>query len=338
MFEDLIRTLENLNGRLVSVSIPADADGYLDRACPSEVCLFEFKIHEDDWRGKVRDEEVFCPFCRHSAPSDKWWTEAQIEHAQQAALGEVTGEINEAMRRDADHWNRRQPRNSFLRITMSVDHKPRHIALPPSAAEPMELKITCPECNCRYAVIGAAYFCPACGHNSVDRDFVRSMESLLASLDAIAHVRQAIEDRDVAENTIRAIIESCLVNAVMAFQRYVEAVYLRKPGAAVPRRNVFQNLNNGSDLWRQACGHDFEHYLGAGKLADLHRYFQQRHLLAHKDGLVDADYIEHSGDSSYIEGQRIVVKEEGVRQCLALVEELARGLEADVLDTDVRGE
>jgi hypothetical protein len=131
------------------------------------------------------------------------------------------------------------------------------------------------------------------------------MESLLASLDAIAHVRQAIEDRDVAENTIRAIIESCLVNAVMAFQ---------------------------------ACGHDFEHYLGAGKLADLHRYFQQRHLLAHKDGLVDADYIQRSGDSSYIEGQRIVVKEEGVRQCLALVEELARGLEADVLDMDARDE
>ena len=106
MFEDLIRTLENLDGRKVSVEIPADPEGYFDRACPSESCLFEFKIHEDDWKDKVRDEEVFCPFCRHGAPSDQWWTERQLEHARQAAFGQVKGDINQAMRRDADRWNR----------------------------------------------------------------------------------------------------------------------------------------------------------------------------------------------------------------------------------------
>lgn len=338
MFEDLIRALKNLDGRQVSVTMPADVDGYFDRACPSEACLFEFKIHEDDWRDKVRDEEVFCPFCRHDAPSDQWWTEAQIKHAKQAAFEEVSGEINAAMKNDADRWNRGQSRNNFLRITMSVDNKPRHIALPPAAAEPMELKITCPACSCRYAVIGAAYFCPACGHNSVERDFVRSMKTQVASLDAIAHVRNAIEDRDVAENTIRIIVESGLVNAVMAFQRYAEALYLRKPGTPAPRRNAFQNLGAGGDVWRQAYGRDFEHYLGADKLADLNRYFQQRHLLAHKDGLVDADYIQRSADTFYTEGQRIVVKEECVRQCLALVEELARSLERDASDGSTGGE
>lgn len=137
MFEDLIRALKNLDGLQVSVTMPADVDGYFDRACPSEACLFEFKIHEDDWRDKVRDEEVFCPFCRHDAPSDQWWTEAQIKHAKQAAFEEVSGEINAAMKNDADRWNRGQSRNNFLRITMSVDNKPRHIALPPAAAEPM---------------------------------------------------------------------------------------------------------------------------------------------------------------------------------------------------------
>lgn len=328
MFEDLIRALEHLGGRQVSVSMPADADGYFDRACPSESCLFEFKIHGDDWRDGVRDGDVFCPFCRHSAPSDQWWTETQIKHARQAVIGEVASEINVAMKRDADRWNSRQPRSSFLRMTISVDNKPRHIALPPAAAEPMELKIACPACNCRYAVIGAAYFCPACGHNSVERDFARSITTQIASLDAIAHVRKAIEDRDVAENTIRTIIESGLLNAVTAFQRYGEALYLRKFGAPTLRRNAFQSLNAASDFWRQAYGRDFEHYLGANKIAALNRYFQQRHLLAHKEGLVDADYIQRSCDTSYTVGQRIVVKEDGVRQCLALVEELARSLEA----------
>lgn len=338
MFEDLIRALESLDGRKVSVSIPADAEGYFDRACPSDTCLFEFKIHEDDWKDKVRDEEVFCPFCRHAASSDEWWTETQIEHARQSAMNQVTGDINQAMRRDADRWNRRQPRNSFIRITMSVDNKPRHIALPPSAAEPMEMEVNCPACECRYAVIGAAYFCPACGHNSVERDFQRSIQTQLASLDAIIHVRQAIEERDIAENTIRTIVESGLLNAVTAFQRYVEALYVRKPGVPGPRRNAFQNLSVGSGLWQQAYGRNFEEHLGADNLADLNRYFQQRHLLAHKDGLVDADYVQRSGDPSYTEGQRIVVKEAGVRQCLALVEKLARALEADASEGSDSGE
>jgi hypothetical protein len=214
-----------------------------------------------------------------------------------------------------------------MRITMSVDNKPKHIALPRAAAEPMEMKVACPACACRYAVIGAAYFCPACGHNSVERDFQRSIERQLASLDAIIHVRQAIKDRDVAENTIRTIVESGLLNAVTSFQRYAEALYLRKPGMPAPRRNAFQNLAVGSELWQQAYGRNFEDHLGAANLAELNRYFQQRHLLAHKDALVDADYTQRSGDGAYTEGQRIVIKEAGARKCLLLVAQLARALE-----------
>ena len=69
MFEDLIRGLRQLETpRTIRLSLPADEEGYFDRECPALECLFEFKIHEDDWREKVRDEEVFCPFCGHTAP------------------------------------------------------------------------------------------------------------------------------------------------------------------------------------------------------------------------------------------------------------------------------
>ncbi|MYI21088.1 MAG: hypothetical protein F4121_13745, partial [Acidimicrobiia bacterium] len=75
MFEELERELRALDGtHKIEVDIPADDEGYIDRECPSFECLFAFKIHEDDWRGIVRDEEVFCPFCAHTADSDKWWT------------------------------------------------------------------------------------------------------------------------------------------------------------------------------------------------------------------------------------------------------------------------
>ena len=61
------------------------------------------------------------------------------------------------MRRDALQWNRRQPRNGLVRVTMKVNSKPFHVPLP-LAAEVMQLKVTCPSCECRYAVIGAAFF------------------------------------------------------------------------------------------------------------------------------------------------------------------------------------
>lgn len=59
-------SLENLS---IKVSIPADEDEYLDRECPDEVCKATFKVLVSDWKDKVRDKEVFCPVCGHTAES-----------------------------------------------------------------------------------------------------------------------------------------------------------------------------------------------------------------------------------------------------------------------------
>lgn len=40
MFDKLIRELENLNNKKISVPINADAEGYIDKECPGEECLF----------------------------------------------------------------------------------------------------------------------------------------------------------------------------------------------------------------------------------------------------------------------------------------------------------
>ena len=59
MFEELIRELGRMHGtQKISVSLPTDSEGYFDRECPSPECQCQFKVHEDDWRDKVRDEEV----------------------------------------------------------------------------------------------------------------------------------------------------------------------------------------------------------------------------------------------------------------------------------------
>jgi hypothetical protein len=108
-----------------------------------------------------------------------------------------------------------------------------------------------------------------------------------------------------------------------------EALITRPPAPPKARRNVFQNLSEGGAVWKTAFGHGYEAHLSGAQLNRLNRYFQQRHLLAHREVLVDADYIAKTGDQTYREGQRLVIREAAARQCLALVEKLAEGLAKD---------
>jgi hypothetical protein len=331
MFEETVRALRRLGGQTeVAVPIDDDEDGYLDRECPSEECLFHFKVVTADWIDKVQDEAVFCPNCGHTAPSGNWWTQEQIAHAREAVFAQIKGAVKGALNKDAVRWNRSQPRNNFISMTMKVDSRPQHVPLPPAAAEPMRLKIACPACDCRYAVIGAAYFCPACGHNSADQQFDLTIAGIRQSLAAVGAVRAAISDRDTAESTVRLIVESGLQHVVTAFQRCAEALYAGLPASTEARRNAFQSLGEGDLLWKEATGRTYADHLSEEQFAVLRRAFQQRHLLAHTQGIVDQDYITKSGDVRYRPGQRIVVRAEAVQEALTLIVQLVAGMLADV--------
>lgn len=82
MFEELLKTLKSLESRTVSVPIEVDAKGYMDRQCPAKACEFLFKVNEVDWKNIFKDEAVWCPMCRHEAPSNQWYSIAQVEHAK----------------------------------------------------------------------------------------------------------------------------------------------------------------------------------------------------------------------------------------------------------------
>lgn len=333
MFDELQRTLRRLEGEhRVSIEIPSDDDGYLDRECPSPDCQFIFKINDDDWKDKVNDEMVFCPFCGHIADSNSWWTQDQIQQAKDVALDGVKDRLNRAMVRDAEKFNRRQPRGGLVNMKMEVRNRSR----PPIRkiySETMQLKIECPQCSCRYAVVGGAYFCPACGNNSAPQLFTLTLDALERTLSAIPILQSAVEDPDIAASTIRNLVEGSLQNSVTAFQRFAEALYeaVRAQDSELPkpRRNAFQNLSEGSELWQLASGKGYESCLSDSERVELHRCFQQRHLLAHRQGIVDQDYISRSGDTSYRVGQRLVVNEATASRCVELVRRLGDGMLAE---------
>ncbi|MBY3087988.1 hypothetical protein HFO63_25135 [Rhizobium laguerreae] len=325
MFKNLQEEMRRLAARqTISVPLESDAEGYFDKECPDENCLFQFKIYEQDWKDIVRDEDVFCPSCRHCAPAKSWYTTQQVAEAREYALNSVKAGINRSMRADAAASKRRQNRNSFVSITLEARGGHDVALLPVSAAAPMRLKTKCEKCQCRYSYVGAAFFCPSCGENSASHTFEQTLTTIRAAAQVGDTLRGTL-DADQAETIARSLLEKGMQDTVMSFQRLCEQLYDR-PEWPKARRNAFQNLDAGSELWGQALGVRYDQLLTATEMSSAVRYFQQRHLLAHQQGIVDADYVSRSGDGTYAPGQRLIIKPAAVLNFVDIIEKLGREL------------
>jgi len=329
MFDRTLRELRKFeHGVRIPVSLPLDEKGYFDRQCPAELCGASFKVLFEDWRNLVRDEIVYCPICRYEAISTEWNTEEQIQYIKKVGLNYATRAIGSALSQDAQSFNRQQPKKGFVQMTMSFKPGTHIVIMPIGAAEAMEQSFVCESCGCRYASVGAALFCPACGYNSAITTFDNSVETVLKTIYSVEEIRAVVRksfDADTAEDSARQIIESNFCKLVSSFERFAEATFALLPNAAQfnLRKNVFQNLGESSKLWYQATGKGYEDMLNPDELADLNRLFQQRHLLTHKEGIVDKEYINKTNDKTYSVGQRLITRETSVRQLADLIVKLA---------------
>ena len=322
----------------IQVSIPLDDDGYLDRECPHSECESQFKILADDWSEKVRDEEVFCPICGHTAESDQWLTQEQVEHVQNVGMREVQKALGNAMKDWSRDFNRKAPKKGFITMSMKYKSSPLPVVMPIDAAELMQQRYDCEKCSCRYAAVGAAFFCPSCGHNSARSAFKTSIETIRKSVDKLPEIYKTLEDslgKDAAANTSRHMLEGNLVKIVASFQRFAEATFQSLPSAVNVKlkRNVFQRLDDSSELWRDAIGKGYEDMLTQNELGQLHRLFQQRHILEHQDGVVDDRYIDKTDDRSYVSGQRLVIKPDYISSCCDIVTRLAQSINTLIIQS-----
>ena len=325
MFEDLTKALERMKS--VSVPIESDEKGYIDKQCPSEECEFLFKVNEEDWTYIFKDEAVWCPLCKHEAPADQWFTLAQVEHSKFEALAVVEGTIHNALLSGAQKFNRGQSKNKFISMSMKVQGgRKRTHAIPAKAAEEMQLEVQCEKCTFRFAVIGSAFFCPACGHNSVTQTYLDFLRKIRAKMNNAEIIREALIDtagKDEAELICRSLKETCISDGVVAFQIYCSGLYAK---FGTESSTAFQRLEQGSNIWKESIQMGYEDWLNSNEMKSLNILFQKRHLLAHSDGIVDSKYITKSGDESYQVGQRIVVTDRDIDCLIKCLEALGQGL------------
>lgn len=334
MFDGIMREIRKLSQpRQISIDLPLDEKGYFDRVCPSGSCGGPFKVLFDDWGDKVSDEVVYCPFCRHEAPSDEWHTDDQQRYIESAARAEMGRLLNDALRRGVQQSRPMRSRGGLIDISMSLSYKPGSIppVVPAKARAELQQDFTCEVCGCRYASLGASFFCPACGHNSAESSFDTTLKTVRTAVQSSETVRAVIEQEhnaDVAHDAVRQILEDQFPRLVGAFERLNEALFAKLPnaGQVTKRGSVFQRVDDASALWRQSAGKGFGDFLSAGELQRLKVLVQRRHVFSHQQGIVDQAYIDRSGDRTYSVGQRLVVRGADVLELVELLAKLTAGL------------
>ena len=115
----------------IPVTLQSDENGYFDRECPNENCLYQFKIKLKDWEDKVSDEEVHCPMCGHVDTSDKWWTQDQLEQIQKIASNYAMNYIQAELDKSFRRLERSTRSNKFFKIKHISPGKEFHLSTIP---------------------------------------------------------------------------------------------------------------------------------------------------------------------------------------------------------------
>jgi hypothetical protein len=191
----------------------------------------------------------------------------------------------------------------------------------------LETEVVCERCTLRYTIYGVFGFCPDCAvHNSLQ--ILNKNLELVQKLLAVAEAQES----QVAQHLIENALEDC-VSAFDGFGRETCRVFATK--AAKPEKAAeirFQNIAAARDRVREQFSVDFAATAAPADWKHILRAFQKRHLLAHKMGVVDEDYLSATADSPSLLGRKVSIPAPEVRelvvhlQCLGA--ELFRCLES----------
>jgi hypothetical protein len=301
-----IRNLEGL-GKQIDVPIKPDEDGYVGRECPIESCLGYFKITVGT--GLKGPAPCHCPYCGHSGSHNTFWTQEQLEYAKSIALRQITDALHRDLKgMEFDH----KPRGGFgIGISLKVTHGQPH-PIRYYREKKLETSVICDNCTLRYAIYGVFGWCPDCGvHNS---------RQILAKNLELAEKELVLSDSAEGEMA-EHLIGDALENAVSAFDGFGRAISSQQG-----HETRFQSLAGARRNVLDAFGFDFADVTTPQEWDFVCRMFQKRHLLSHRMGVIDHEYVQKANDPIAMIGRKIVVTRNEVETSLMLVRRMGNRL------------
>ena len=310
----MTRHLRNLGNRL-TISLPVNEEGYLGRECPNADCERYFKIKPGTGL-KGLNLPCHCPYCGHKGPMNHFHTQSQIDYAASVASRKVQEAISHDLEDMARDFNRRTQGSLFsIKISVKASSSPlRHFT-----EQELETNVVCGNCTLQYSVYGVFAFCPDCGQHNSLQILNKNLELVIKMLDLSVDAEVAL-----AERLIENALEDC-VSTFDGFGREVCRVYSKTSADPAKAEKIsFQNLDSARQNIKDVFAFDLADGLSLNEWKAAVRCFQKRHLVSHKMGVADDDYIHKSGDAQAVVGRKISIGAQEVRDLVQILGKLTQ--------------
>lgn len=285
-----------------SVNIEADEAGYTGRECPE--CEKYFKIKFGT--GLPEAMECHCPYCNHIGPQDEFWTKQQIEYAQSVALNKISGDLLKSMKK----MEMKPKRNQFISIGIEVKGKPTPVTY--YSEKELEEKVVCNSCTLEYTIYGAFGFCPDCGVHNSKQIVEANFDLVLKILDLASGT-----DSDIKSKLVENALEDC----ISAFDGFA-----REHCSGIYKKISFQNIDGAQRKVLADRGVDITEGIEGDQWLFTVKQFQKRHLLAHRMGVIDEEYIKKTNGSPSAVGRKVSITEEDVRKLISNLQAISGNL------------
>jgi hypothetical protein len=294
-------------GNRISVPIKPDKDGYLGRECPNPECEDYFKITPGT--GIKGPAPCHCPYCGHTGESKTFWTREQIEYARSV----VKQKVVEAVRQDLKALEFEHKPTGPFGIGISMKLKPgAPVPIRWYREKNLETEIICDQCGLRYAIYGVFAWCPDCGiHNSL-QILTKNLELATRKLALAESVKS-----DLAE----MVVTDALAGIVSGFDGFG-----RELCSDGENKASFQSLEGGRKRVQQRFGFDMADAVTEEEWRSACRSFQKRHLIAHRMGVVDEEYVQKACDATAVVGRKVMLAPEEVTALVGIVERIGKRL------------
>ena len=314
----------------MSISLPPDADGRLARSCSSEECspgYFKVKLGTGLPGGQ---EFAFCPYCKHQASPNDFFTKEQVRYAKDLLMKDATEGVSRMMQ-DAlglGPSGKKMYGGGMFSIEMSYKPgTPQRVRLP--IEDELRRDIVCPYCSLDHSVYGLATWCADCGkdiflsHVETEQNVIKEMLNDLDRRYEVLGPRIAAKD-----------LENCLEDVVSIFEAALKALVIRYYASQgkskdeveeIKRKigNCFQSITRTKDFLREALAIDLGDGINAEVVRTLSATFEMRHPITHNLGVVDRKYIERV-QSLELEGREIRVTKGDIEMAIKTSLEVIR--------------
>jgi sarcosine oxidase delta subunit len=319
-----------------AISIPVDDDGFFGRQCPE--CERMFKMDVGEYEALPDDLELICPYCGERREHDEFMTRDQrtrVESAGQTMAEQYVHQaFDQMMRRTFGIGSRTPRRGSFISIEWR--YQPGRPPIPGPLYEYLEDRVrrsvACSRCTTHVAVFGATAFCPVCGPREKAEEIHDAIAAQRLALALPDQLAEDIREEARAAGVFDQHTEGAIKEVVALFETSTRGVFVAAVTDHVrvltaERRTVFQNLDEAGRLFRHHLSWDLRAAAGTDVLKRLAIVFEQRHVLVHRHGEVDARFVQRVAAAGVREGQRLTISRAQAERALDDLERIVDAVE-----------